>query len=171
MRTRVYSYQSAHHKTRDHMTVERGLYYYYYKKKFKIQGSLVYSETTRVIWLSCTHLVRRDVLVGLVEAGIGGETALAHLDGSGCGHQAVRIGDVALSEYDKQLSAVVAHLHVFGEGREQTERHAGPTLKHGRSVNSCGGGGESRRRRLVSLVEQRTGEVRPVAGHDGAAVQ
>lgn len=114
------------------------------------------------------YLVGRDVLVGVVQAHVGGETALTHLDGSGSGHQAVGIGGVSLSEYLEQCPAVVAHLHVFREGREQTDGQAGPSFEHGHFVNSSGG--ESRRRRLVSLVEQ-TGEVRAVARHDSTATQ
>lgn len=63
-----------------------------------VKISLGHSETTKVTRLPATYLVRRDVLVGVVEAHIDGETALTHLDGSGSGHQAVRIGDVPLSE-------------------------------------------------------------------------
>lgn len=97
-----------------------------------------------------TYIVRRDVVVGLVEADIGGETVLAHFNGSGSGHHAVHIGDVALSEYVKQFVAVVVDLQVFREGRQQTEQKAGPGFKHRRVASSCSG--EGRRRCLFLFV-------------------
>lgn len=158
---RAYSYLSAHHKTGDHETAAG-------QTEACKNITRSHSETTRVTRWPGTYLVRRDVLVGVVQVHIFGETALTHLDGSGSGHQAVRVGDVSLSEYAEHFPAVVAHLHVFREGREQTDGQAGPSFKHGQFVNSSDG--ESRRRRLVSFVEQ-TGEVQPVARHHSTAAQ
>lgn len=111
-----------------------------------IEGRLQRSVKRRVT--DCvfgTYTVRRDVVVGSVEADVAGETVLAHFHGSGSGDHAVHIGDVVVSECVKQSEAVVVDLQVFREGRQQTEQKAGPGFKHRRVANSCGG--ESRGRR------------------------
>lgn len=112
-----------------------------------------------------THLVRRDVHVGVREAAVTGETLLANLNGSGSSHQAVHIGDIFQSEYFEHLAAVVADLQVFWEGRAEVEGehgvHAG--FKHRRVDHNSRG---DERRGLFHRVRWIcSGDVYFTAGH------
>lgn len=92
------------------------------------------------------------VRIGVIETGITGETVLANFNRSGSRHQAVDVGDGALSEYVKQIDAVVTDLQVFGEGRQQIKREDGTSsrFKHRRVDSSSSS--KTQRRALLQFV-------------------